>query len=149
MTMVNRLSWLVILTASGILLLIIAVLVATNGQVDVLGMKSTSLVTPTPYLIGPTPVPGDNPVPKVNEAAPMNSVLPKRLLFQNVPLPQEVSLHSEVIITNVVFGALLAILFGLMALMWNDVLHREGTTIANLLKATGLDGVVRFFGGVS
>ena len=100
--LINRLSWLVILLASAGTIVMLGLLVLSNGGIDVLGLRGRGSAIPTPISVGPTAVspigtgagatavaPGS--VPPQRAAAPLNSVIPKRPLFKNLPLPQEIS----------------------------------------------------------
>jgi hypothetical protein len=150
--LINQSLTVIMVIVASVILIISGVVVATDGNVDVLNLSSRGSITPTPISIGPTPMPSVNGqlvAPPVRGVAPLNSVLAKRPLFQNVPLPQEISYQREVVGTNLVLSMLLVLALGVIGAMLNQVKRNHEATFAGWVEQLQLGWLVRIINGGS
>jgi hypothetical protein len=127
-----RIMWLwFLLTAGGTALAVTVLLIGTQG------FGSDGLV----HLQEQTDANGDTFI--VPDS--LNNVVERREVFEAVPLPSQVSTEPPVVATNVGLTAFLAILFGMISVMLNNLLRQKEDRLEGWLGLVGLDKLWALF----
>jgi hypothetical protein len=134
--MATRLAWLMLLLFGGTAAVIVGVVVIATD-----GFGSANLVD----LPGQRSIAPSGEVETVVPPGKLNEVVERREVFATVPLPSQVSTEPPVIATNLGITALLAILFGLISTMLNNLLREKEDRLEAWLSVFYLDRLWRLF----
>lgn len=134
----TRLAWLTMLLFAGTAAVMVAVVVIATD-----GLGSADLVN-LPVVDTPQTTPGTTPQVEPPPAS-LNETVERRPIFETVPLPSEISTEAPVIGTNLGLTALLAILFGILSTMLNNLLRQKEERLQAWLSLLGLGWVWRLF----